>query len=290
MNGGKLEGYGSYGIVFSNPRLPYYIKKDFNNKNNNIKFNLEQVENITTEELNFNNLKKKKEVSKLFKSKKLFLEELIKYKSLIELNILDNNHFNIPLNYGIINANYNKSKYNVKWLELNKKLNNYYIFFNKNKTINIKNNIYDFLTYYQITFNEGKQINKNSMCDFIQKFKNIIEGVDILSKNNLFYDDLKINNILEVNGLFKISDYSSIFNMNNLNVNIFNSCYLYYLKYYIYLPIYNLIIYYYLYNNNDYKNKLMSYYLSLNQEEYKRHLNKIINNIISKYSSIIHNM
>ena len=288
MNGGKLEGYGSYGIVFSNPRLPYYIKKDFNNDNNNIKNNLEEMKNIGNQELNFNNLKKKKEVSKLFKNKKSFVKEVIEYKSLIKLNILDKKHFNVPLNYGIINANFDKLKYNITWFELNQsnKLNSYHKFFNKNKTTNIKKNIYDFITYYQITFDEGIKINNNSTYDFFQKFKNIIEGVGILSKNNLFYDDLKINNILEINYLFKISDYSSIFNMNNLTMDIFDLSYLCYFKYYVYFPIYNLIIYYNLHNNIALKNNLTSYYLTLNKDDYKTNINLIISNIIKKYSSI----
>jgi len=69
--GGKLNGIGGYGVVYSNPTLPYLEKYDFypnkeNNKNSD--------NDINDSEL----------VSKVFKKEEFFLEELNDYKRIIK--------------------------------------------------------------------------------------------------------------------------------------------------------------------------------------------------------------
>ena len=221
--GGKLEGTGTYGAVYSFPRLPYIKneKYDFYGKK------------IT--ELNFlNNSIQKNEVSKVFFHEEDFDEEKNNYILLFNEINLDENYFNIPLAYGNIDVDFikknveksieNKTKiYNNKWSG--------------------KNNTFKY-EIKQITFKKGYDICKSNINTFYFKFKNILNCIKFMEKDNLIFDDLKLENMLDSDDKFKISDFNSINKISKI-MKKYNDLYLKNIFYYIYPPIITSLIYYY---------------------------------------------
>jgi hypothetical protein len=231
--GGKLNGIGGYGVVYSNPTLPYLEKYDFNsihNKNNHVKDN----------EL----------VSKVFKQEDFFLEELNNYKKILKKYNLPEIYFNLPLYYGIIDLKkvlFQKNIYSKKW----------------------SNNIDTYLkSPYQITFKKGINISYNNLKDFLSKYINLLECIQYMNNQRLLFDDLKMDNVIEVDNIIKISDFNSIVKFDTLTKDKIYKMQLGVSVYFSYLPILN---------------KLVEYFLDLkkeNQETHKLHkLNKIISEI-----------
>ena len=232
------KSYGAYGVVYSNPRFPYYEKCFFDDDSlSYINENYETVKSIN-------------EASKIFYDINEYYFEQLNYKNLEKEN-LPSIFFNKPLNYGTINNNI--------VLELN------IIKDNETKSLLIKNN-------QQITFPYGKLISNDPNLTielFYTKIKNILEATKFLNDNHFLLDDFKFKNLLIVDGIFKISDYSGMIKINNLyKVNfdelLINSSY-----YFAYLPLLNNILKYYIckkkkikfnidYGNNRDKN---NYYL-----------------------------
>ena len=255
------EKKGNYSIVYYEPRFPYMLKYNLDNINNNILEISETFENIKNDENN-----EKKEASKIFLTTDDYLLERDSYIKLLNYN-LPEIFFNAPLNFGVVNAE-----------SINKlTINNYKYKFKKI----IKN------CGFQITFLKGGLICSNiklTIIDFYTKLDNLIKCIQYLNHNNFLFDDLKINNVLLVNNLYKLSDYSSLIKTEELNIKYFNSSFLCTTSYYIYLPILNEVLKYYL--NNRINNELFTDMDS--DEYYKNYINQIINYIknIELYKNI----
>jgi hypothetical protein len=243
-----MEGKGTYGIVYSNPRFPFSVKYNF----------LLEEEEINDESIKI--LKDKNEVSKIFFEYKNYLFEKNNYILLCKYNFPDI-YFNKPLHFGFVDEKNirNSIVYTYNWGG----------FKNDFKKIIMDNP-------FQITFPKGKSITKNkdlTIDEFYRKSINIIYSIKYLNENNFIFDDFKLSNIIEVDEIYKISDYSSIIHLDNLKEKYFNS-YLDNYFYYIYLPVLNQALIYYLENGN-YK------YQEIYNDNYKDS-DKFITNIIYK--------
>ena len=218
-----MEGHGSYGSVYSKPRFPFYTKYNFNK--------VKILEDDKLYKLMTNN-----EVSKIFYDIDFYTTEKNGYIDILKYDLPDI-LFNKPLHYGIININLvNKSLiYTSKW-------GNGDIF---KKIIN--------KCYYQITFPRGSLIYNNNLLtieEFYIKSFNLFYFVKYLNDNNFVYDDFKIGNLLEIDGIYKISDFSTLIKVNIIDKDTYEESYLSSCSYCIYLPIINDIIYKYLNNIN----------------------------------------
>jgi len=241
--GGKLNGIGGYGVVYSNPTLPYLEKYDFypnkeNNKNSD--------NDINDSEL----------VSKVFKKEEFFLEELNDYKRIIKKYDLPGKYFNLPLYYGIIDLKKvlsHKNIYSKKW----------------------SNNVNTYLkSPYQITFKKGVHISNSNLKDFLPKYKNLLECIQYMNNHHLLFDDLKMDNVIEVDNIIKISDFSSIVKFDTLTVDKIYKMQLGVSIYFGYLPILNKLVEYFLGFEKNKKNK---HHIQNN----KHHIqNENINNIV----------
>jgi hypothetical protein len=119
MNG-IIEGHGSYGIIYSNPRLPYINKYYFKIKNLNNLLEEEPFPYLeeNCEDSNF----LKYEASKVFYDTESYELEYNEYAYLLSNYYIENKYFNIPLNYGIINKKYireNMQKFNYNSTKIN---------------------------------------------------------------------------------------------------------------------------------------------------------------------------
>lgn len=235
-----MEKKGAYGIVYYDPRLPY--KKKYDLKNEKISENEESIQNIPEDE-----------VSKIFICDEDFESELKGYLYLKKFNLNDQ-LFNNPIYYGIIDR------------ELKFKIMNSY---------NYKYKKILYISSKQITFKKGIDL-KNYNYDlkkFLTDLKNILEILNYFYENKFIFDDLKISNLIFVDNKIKLSDFSSLRKIEDLNINLYNESFLNSDSYYIYNNILNKTLKYFLcnsYNNFDIiKNK--DYY------EYKDYLIKIIN-------------
>jgi hypothetical protein len=241
---GIIEGHGSYGIIYSNPRLPYIVKYNFYKENFEdfleepypyIEENISDVNKDNYENDNFLEY----EASKVFYDNESYESELEEYIYILNNYNIHEEYFNKPLNYGSINTNYiinnitkfdyNKSKFNRKKI--------YYTYLNSK---------------YQITFLKGYSLDKIDIFNNFKKTENILCATKFMNENNLIFDDFKKDNIIIVEGKMKFCDFSSIINSADLNLNIFHKSMLKIIFYYIYNPILNILLYYYVsikYNN-----------------------------------------
>ena len=239
--------YGAYGIVYSNPRFPYYEKCFFDD------------DDLTYINEDYEIVKTMNEASKIFYDINEYYFEQMNYKNLEKEN-LPSIFFNKPLNYGSIDNTI------VLDLELN------IIKDSKTKKLLLKNN-------QQITFPYGKLISSDPNLTieiFYRKIINILEATKFLNDNHFLLDDFKFKNLLIVNDIFKISDYSGMLHINNLyKVNfddlLINSCY-----YFAYLPFLNNILKYYVCKKKKIK---FNIYYGQDREENNKYLIHIIQNI-----------
>lgn len=234
---GIIHGRGSYGIVVSDPRVPF--------KNENLKDFMYTID----------------EVSKVFigKDSKINMEnEYGLYHNIISKynNIITSRNYILPINYGEIDNN-----------------NNYKLLFNNMLTNNL----------YQITFNKGTHIDYD-LHNFLIKMVPIINCIKINIQNKLYFDDLKLSNLVKHNDKIKIIDFSSLLDLNNLSeneliLNIMNSC-LFDFFYIINNPIISIILSTKSMLNNKIKNNIkMSYF---NKEYYNDFIeNHIYYNFLS---------
>ena len=213
-----IEGYGSFGVVYSSPRVPFTKKYKFNtNINKMVIFNLEDhlVNEVETnnDEILYN------EVSKIFFEEKEYRAEVVNYINIIKKYNIDEQYFNLPLNFGGFNEEFTQ--------------NNKFECFKK---MDYENNT-------QITFKRGTKILLNNLNIIISKFNNIILALKYLNENHFLFDDIKYDNMLDVGGLFKLSDFSSLTKFRKLDYKKFKDDKLSTLVYHIYNPIFNNIIY-----------------------------------------------
>lgn len=237
MNG-IIEGYGSYGIIYSNPRLPYSIKYKFNKKSFEdfleepfpyIEDNISEVNKENYENDNF----LKYEASKVFYDNKCYEIELGEYTYILNNYNIPDEYFNKPLNYGSINKKYiidNIKKFDYVNNKINKK-EIYYTYLNAE---------------YQITFLKGVNLDKIDIYNNLKKTENILHAIKFMNENNLIFDDLKKDNIIIVDGKMKFCDFSSIINISDLNVNTLEKLNLKTIFYYIHNPILNILLCYYI--------------------------------------------
>lgn len=255
-----IEGSGSYGIVYSTPRLPYLSKYNFSNGIDEIDENIE-IENLEDDSY------LKNEVSKVFYDDYDYLMEIKKYRKLLFENKLDCDYFVIPLNYGRIDLDYIFTNINL----FNYKSNN-------NKSYK---KIY-LTSKYQITFLKGIKLKNIELYD---KIENIINIIKYLNNNNYIFDDIKIKNLIKIENKIKIIDFCSLLKISDLNLITFNKSFLSTFYYYIYNPLLNTLLFYYLSKKeNDIIN--MNYlidYLEYEEEkkEQKSH-NCYLNDMIRK--------
>lgn len=255
-----MEGKGTYGIVYSNPRFPFSVKYNF------------LIEKIESDE-SIKNLKNiNYEVSKIFFYFDEYILEKNNYLSILSKYNLPNIYFNKPLYFGLIDEKnvINSNIYTYKW-------SNFKYDFKK-----IISNV-----PFQITFPKGKNIFKNNEItieDFYKKSLNIIHFTKYLNENDLIFDDFKLPNIIEVNETYKICDFSSILNINELK-NKYNDSFLHNYFYYIYLPILNQSLDYYLkdknhekeyeyediYDNDDHNNKYIKNIIYFIYDTFKKY-------------------
>jgi hypothetical protein len=248
--GGFIDGVGSYGVIYSNPRLPYLKKYNFDGT-------------LTVEDdFNSENIQEK-EVSKIFKknynrtnsrNKNInFFEEANGYIHILNHFSIPSIYFNIPLNYGKLNRELINSKldiYNRDWASnVDGKYRNIYLD-----------------AKYQITFPIGISIKHNNFYDSILKFKNIIYAVKFMNEHNLVFDDLKKGNILEIDSKFKISDFSSLTHFSNINYEKYNTLNLTVVFYYIFSSLLNSVLYYYLKIKNGVIKKIDKIIDKINRE------------------------
>ena len=239
-NGGVIEGMGSFGVIYSHPRLPYKEKYTFRRK-------LIPEDDFSSENIQI------KEVSKIFKTEnnesndKLininYFKERNGYLYILRHFTIPNDFFNIPLNYGIVNSELINSKQNI---------------YNKTwaSTLNNKQNYVYLDAKYQITFPKGVSIKNNIFHDSIIKFKNIIHAIKYMNDHNLVYDDLKTGNILEVDSKFKISDFSTLTHFSDINYEKYKILNLSVIFYYIFSSLLNNVLYYYLNIKNGKKKNI----------------------------------
>lgn len=171
QNGGLVLGFGSYGTVVSDPRLPY--------KNENF------------EEM----IMLKDEVSKIFKDNDDYNNEVNGYNLFID-KINDTESFIKPIKHGTIDV----QEY------VNKKKQHYDIFWSSKKIVFQITDFYD----KQITFPKGIKIKNIKFDLFLINFYNIFLGVRKLHQNKYICGDIKFDNLLIHDNKFKIIDYSSI--------------------------------------------------------------------------------
>jgi hypothetical protein len=237
MNG-IIEGYGSYGIIYSNPRLPYSIKYKFHKKSFEdfleepfpyIEENISEVNKENYENDNF----LKYEASKVFYDNKCYEIELGEYTYILNNYNIPDEYFNKPLNYGSINKKYiidNIKKFDYVNNKINKK-EIYYTYLNAE---------------YQITFLKGVNLDKIDIYNNFKKTENILHAIKFMNENNLILDDLKKDNIIIVDGKMKFCDFSSIINISDLNLNTLEKLNLKTIFYYIHNPILNILLCYYI--------------------------------------------
>lgn len=218
-----MEGKGSYGIVYSNPRFPYLDKYNFNN--NDIIFKAENIEDYYL----------KSEVSKIFFEKSEYKDEYLKYINLVNYKLPDE-LFNIPLNYGKICKDLviGSQIYTYQWANDNK---------------------YDFKKIilnspFQITFKKGVPLNQTSdisLSKIYNKIDNLFYLIKYFNDNNFLYDDLKLGNIIEIEDKYKLIDYSTLIKIEDLNKDTLSELFVNISYYYINSPVISQIIRYYVY-------------------------------------------
>jgi serine/threonine protein kinase len=84
------------------------------------------------------------------------------------------------------------------------------------------------------------------MYNNFKKIENILYAIKFMNENKLIFDDLKKDNIIIVNDKMKFCDFSTIINMKDLDLNTLNKSMLRTIFYYIYNPILNILLYYYI--------------------------------------------
>lgn len=191
-----VEGKGSFGIVFSSPRIP------LDNENYDDIKNLNQVSKILYL------VKDNNYIPASLEEIKFAYEYLI---LLIENypQVFNTDSFILPITYGHIDkfkfiGYYKNTKldYGFNWLS------------RSNTNLNILNQL---LTHknkiYQIVYEKGIHIN---FCydDFIIKINNILQTLIYCNANGFYFDDIKYSNLIVHDEKIKIIDWDVPINLN----------------------------------------------------------------------------
>jgi len=195
--GGKFNGNGTYSIVLSEPRIPF--------------------QDETYEEI-----KDLNEVSKILydldddilpTNFETFSSEYCVLKHMIEKypNIFIPEIFLLPIKSGPINVQeFDKNSddvYNTKWFDYNEEI------------IEIMINLIDSgLPIYQITYQQGKPLkfllNKPHL-NFDKLMLNVIRGITNANNSNIYFKDLKYDNLIYVDDKIKIIDFADFFYLDD---------------------------------------------------------------------------
>jgi len=265
-----VEGKGSYGIVFSSPRIPILDE------------NYEDIKNLN-------------QVSKLLYciNDKIYFpekeENIIKtFNNVLKLandypEIFMDDKFILPIKGGYIDKNkfvtqFNNNEYIFDWLS--KSHDNFNII---NQLILHKNEI------FQIVYEKGTPINYNFDIFFL-KIKDIYNTLVLCEKKGFYFDDLKYSNLIVHNDKIKIIDFEEPINLNLLKNEyeklILNAKF-YNIMYFPYDTFSNLLLYEYtgnihkigtLKDNNYYKLLYKNSFEYIENVEYKfKQFNSLIN-------------
>lgn len=258
-----IEGNGTYGVVYSNPRLPYLKKYKFykksnnndNNANNDIDSNNDTDSNsdndtytdidsngdadtdVDNDDYNSDDFLKN-EVSKVFFDFECYQTESQEYIYILNNYVIHDDYFNIPLNYGITDKKYifNNLEF-FNYLKNKKKLKDIYRLYLKSK--------------YQITYLKGIKLDKIDIYNNFSNNENILLAVKFLNDNNYLFDDLKSDNLLFFDSKIKIIDFSTLIHINDITISKFKESMLTTVFYHIYNPILNTLLYYYIHLNEN---------------------------------------
>lgn len=180
---GNFHGYGSYGKVVSNPRIPLQMES------------IEDLVNI-------------KEVSKIYQRHSDYEQD----KNFFDTNFifLNNNmtqYVVLPISYGQIN----KDRFNSYQL----------IYLNDKYKYNLTSEFKKNKEFYQITFSQGENITKitNNSTEFLFGLLNIVNCLSVLNDYKLFFPDLKIQNIVSIDSVYKLIDYTSLLEINDNEID-----------------------------------------------------------------------
>jgi hypothetical protein len=188
QSGGIVQGRGSYGIVVSDPRIPFK-----NEKQEDFIFTSDEVSKIFIGKDSRRNMEKEYT---------LYYNIITKYN-----NIITPRNYMLPIYYGEIDKTAFGGKSATWFTDINN--NNYKSLFSNMLT---NNNL------YQITFNKGTPIDYD-LSDFLIKILPIINCIKINIQNKLYFDDFKLSNLVKHNDRIKIIDFSSLLDLNELSEN-----------------------------------------------------------------------
>ena len=191
-----VEGKGSFGIVFSSPRIP-------------------------TEEENYEDVIKLNQVSKILYyiiDNKYYPEEKENFKktydNILQLieeypNIFNDENFILPIKAGYINKNelalkYKNNEFGLGFDWISKSTNNMNIL---NQLILHNDEI------YQVVYEKGTPI-KYNFDTFLLKMTDICDLLFLCDKNGFYFDDLKYHNLIVHNDKIKIIDFEEPINLN----------------------------------------------------------------------------
>lgn len=196
-----IEGIGTYGIVISTLRIP------FSNENYEDIKNLNQVSKIIYQNINDTYLPPENED---------IYREYISIKIIIELypHIFTNEYFMLPIDGGMIDK--------IKLVQILRKEQIFDLSLsNKSKSyINIISSLLrNKQDMYQITYEKGEKINLD-FEDFLDKIKNVFNIIKLSNDNGIFFDDIKLENLIIHNNIIKIIDYSNPINTNTSTQDI----------------------------------------------------------------------
>jgi hypothetical protein len=166
---------------------------------------------------------------------------------------------------------FDKKVYNTQWLE-KKEVS---VTDNKIDLFNILEK--DFIDL-QIIFQKGEKIDKYNLD--IEKMLNILHSVKFMQDNGFIFGDLKIENMVMHNGLYKIIDFSSIFRIDSYLNNLLNNPIIYYLNYYIHPKVIKLLIY-----MITFKNDYRLYGIGAINSSYDREIQNTFSDISSLYDT-----
>jgi hypothetical protein len=227
-----ILGCGSYGIVIYGPRFPV------NNESVNLIKNLNQVGKI---------LYMQDSRNRFIPSP--YVDFSTEYTNILDLmskypNIFDSQYFMLPIGGGPVNkteifnqlSNDFQSYYNLTWASNSNKQHKFFAYL---------------LSYscdlYQIVYEKGELISSNINV-FYNGIVRLQRILSISSRERIYFDDIKLDNLVLHNQLIKIIDYSEIINLNILQTNTkfqsqFTDSKLEHIYYFPYPILHNLLLY-----------------------------------------------
>jgi len=272
-----LEGKGSFGIVFSSPRIPISSEKYEDiielNQVSKLLFNVE--DKIYYPETQENISKTYDNVLKLIKE----------YP-----HIFSDENFILPIKGGYINkadfvSKYNSGEFGYGYEWISKSLNVFKIL---SQLISNKNEI------FQVVYDKGIPL-KYEFDTFFLKMINIYNLVELCNKNGFYFDDLKYGNLIVHNDKIKIIDFEEPINLNLSEeeyIKTIGESKFYNIMYFPYDTISNLLLYEFtgyirkigfLKNNNYYRLLQINTYEYIENVEFKFNAFNILINFWDKH-------